>query len=150
LLLSVSRGISSQASQGPGAMRAEAQRLQSEINAQREAFLQRAAEQVVDALSTTVAQGVTSMVDALGSVATSVLHTTTKDTLPSTEEAQELKAYQKDFISFAIEREVLSFGRFQLKSGRISPYFFNVGKFCTGGCLSTISRCISISFCLLI
>lgn len=121
-------------------MRAEAQRLQSEIDAQREAFLQRAAEQVVDALSTTVAQGVTSMVDALGCVATSVLPTNTKDTEESKKEVQELKAYQKDFISFAIEREVLSFGRFQLKSGRISPYFFNVGKFCTGGCLSTISR----------
>ena len=139
-MLAVSRGISSQASKGTGAMRAEAQRLQNEINAQREAFLQRAAEQVVDALSTTVAQGVASMVDALGCVATNVLHTTTKDTEESIKEVQELKAYQKDFISFAIEREVLSFGRFQLKSGRISPYFFNVGKFCTGGCLSTISR----------
>ena len=141
LLLSVSRGISLKASQGPGAMRAEAHRLQGEINAHREAFLQRAADQVVDAFSTAVAQGATSMLDALGTTAASVLHSSTKDTknIASKDDA-DLKAYQRDFISFAIEREVLSFGRFQLKSGRISPYFFNVGKFCTGGCLSTISR----------
>lgn len=38
-----------------------------------------------------------------------------------------MKAYQKEFIEFAIERGVLKFGEFTLKSGRTSPYFFNAG-----------------------
>ncbi len=41
-------------------------------------------------------------------------------------------AYQQQFIDYAIECDVLKFGRFQLKSGRISPYFFNTGLFNTG------------------
>jgi orotate phosphoribosyltransferase len=40
--------------------------------------------------------------------------------------------YQKDFISYALASGVLKFGEFQLKSGRISPYFFNTGLFNTG------------------
>ncbi len=40
--------------------------------------------------------------------------------------------YQKDFIAYALECGVLKFGEFQLKSGRISPYFFNTGLFNTG------------------
>jgi len=38
-----------------------------------------------------------------------------------------MKAFQRDFIEFAIERGVLKFGEFTLKSGRVSPYFFNAG-----------------------
>ena len=34
-----------------------------------------------------------------------------------------MKAFQRDFIEFAIERGVLKFGEFTLKSGRVSPYF---------------------------
>lgn len=45
-----------------------------------------------------------------------------------------------DFIRFAIEREVLRFGRFTLKSGRISPYFFNAGLFNTGASLAELGR----------
>ena len=41
-------------------------------------------------------------------------------------------AYQKDFISYALECGVLKFGQFHLKSGRTSPYFFNTGLFNTG------------------
>jgi orotate phosphoribosyltransferase len=40
--------------------------------------------------------------------------------------------YQKDFISYALSLGVLKFGEFQLKSGRVSPYFFNTGLFNTG------------------
>lgn len=40
--------------------------------------------------------------------------------------------YQKDFIAYALSSGVLKFGEFQLKSGRISPYFFNTGLFNTG------------------
>ncbi len=43
-----------------------------------------------------------------------------------------MKTYQRDFIHFALENDVLKFGEFKLKSGRISPYFFNAGAFNTG------------------
>jgi len=43
-----------------------------------------------------------------------------------------MKNYKQDFIEFALECEVLKFGEFTLKSGRISPYFFNTGLFNTG------------------
>ena len=40
-----------------------------------------------------------------------------------------MKPYQKEFIEFALEKQVLKFGEFTLKSGRTSPYFFNAGLF---------------------
>jgi orotate phosphoribosyltransferase len=40
--------------------------------------------------------------------------------------------YQKNFITYALECGVLKFGEFELKSGRMSPYFFNTGLFNTG------------------
>lgn len=51
-----------------------------------------------------------------------------------------MKAYQKKFIEFAIEKQVLKFGEFTLKSGRISPYFFNAGLFNTGRDLARLGR----------
>lgn len=48
--------------------------------------------------------------------------------------------YQHDFIEFAISRDVLRFGEFTLKSGRISPYFFNAGLFNTGDDLLQLSK----------
>ncbi|KAI8849249.1 phosphoribosyltransferase-like protein [Chytridium lagenaria] len=39
-----------------------------------------------------------------------------------------MKEYQRDFLSFAISQNVLSFGSFTLKSGRTSPYFFNADR----------------------
>ena len=49
--------------------------------------------------------------------------------------------FQHDFIELALECDVLQFGEFELKSGRISPYFFNAGKFSTGGALARLGRC---------
>lgn len=46
--------------------------------------------------------------------------------------------YQQDFLNFAIKNEVLKFGEFTLKSGRISPYFFNFGLFQTGSSLAKL------------
>ena len=51
-----------------------------------------------------------------------------------------MEDYQKEFIEFALEREVLRFGEFTLKSGRLSPYFFNTGRFDTGECLARLGR----------
>lgn len=51
-----------------------------------------------------------------------------------------MQAYQRDFIQFAIERGVLRFGEFTLKSGRTSPYFFNAGLFNTGVALAKLGR----------
>ncbi len=51
-----------------------------------------------------------------------------------------MQAYQRDFIRFAIERGVLRFGEFTLKSGRTSPYFFNAGLFNSGGALAKLGQ----------
>lgn len=68
---------------------------------------------------------------------TAVYHT------PPTQSAEPEPAmhdYQRDFLSFAIETEVLRFGEFTLKSGRKSPYFFNAGLFNTGSRLARLGR----------
>jgi len=49
-----------------------------------------------------------------------------------------MQDYQRAFLDFALEVEVLRFGEFTLKSGRISPYFFNAGLFNTGSALSRL------------
>ncbi|MEY4768454.1 MAG: hypothetical protein RL637_1093 [Pseudomonadota bacterium] len=46
--------------------------------------------------------------------------------------------YQKDFIAYTLSCGVLKFGQFQLKSGRLSPYFFNTGLFNTGAKLERL------------
>ncbi|ART80350.1 orotate phosphoribosyltransferase [Oceanisphaera avium] len=51
-----------------------------------------------------------------------------------------MKAYQREFIEFAMSKEVLKFGEFTLKSGRISPYFFNAGLFNSGRDLARLGR----------
>ena len=48
--------------------------------------------------------------------------------------------YQREFIEFSLEHEVLRFGSFTLKSGRQSPYFFNAGLFNTGVRLAGLGR----------
>jgi orotate phosphoribosyltransferase len=52
-----------------------------------------------------------------------------------------MQAYKTDFLEFAIAAGVLRFGQFTLKSGRVSPYFFNAGLFNTGRHLARLGRC---------
>ena len=47
---------------------------------------------------------------------------------------------QDNFIRFALEAKVLSFGEFKTKAGRLSPYFFNAGEFNDGARLSALGR----------
>ena len=49
-----------------------------------------------------------------------------------------MKDYQTEFLNFAIKNEVLKFGEFTLKSGRLSPYFFNFGLFRSGSSLAKL------------
>ena len=51
-----------------------------------------------------------------------------------------MQNYQREFIDFALDIGVLRFGKFTLKSGRLSPYFFNTGLFNTGGSLARLGR----------
>ncbi|HHI93060.1 MAG TPA: orotate phosphoribosyltransferase [Gammaproteobacteria bacterium] len=51
-----------------------------------------------------------------------------------------MQAYQQEFLDFAIDIGVLRFGEFTLKSGRVSPYFFNSGLFDTGASLAQLGR----------
>ncbi|MCP4789925.1 MAG: orotate phosphoribosyltransferase [Gammaproteobacteria bacterium] len=51
-----------------------------------------------------------------------------------------MQGYQREFIEFALARGVLKFGEFTLKSGRVSPYFFNAGLFNTGQALARLGR----------
>ena len=48
--------------------------------------------------------------------------------------------YQRDFIELTLQRDVLRFGEFTLKSGRQSPYFFNMGRIDSGGALARLGR----------
>ena len=52
-----------------------------------------------------------------------------------------MQEFQKNFLNFVIENEILRFGEFTLKSGRVSPYFFNAGFFNTGEKLYFLARC---------
>ncbi len=48
--------------------------------------------------------------------------------------------YQTEFIEYALQAGILSFGEYRLKSGRVSPYFFNAGAFDTGERLSRLGH----------
>lgn len=52
-----------------------------------------------------------------------------------------MQPHQQRFIELALAQQALSFGEFTLKSGRISPYFFNAGKFFSGAALLELGRC---------
>ena len=49
--------------------------------------------------------------------------------------------YKLSFIEMALKASALQFGEFTLKSGRISPYFFNISTFCSGSQLTTVGQC---------
>lgn len=51
-----------------------------------------------------------------------------------------MQPYQTDFLQLALEHEVLRFGQFTLKSGRVSPYFFNLGRISTGAAMLRLAR----------
>lgn len=51
-----------------------------------------------------------------------------------------MKDYQRQFVELAIAEGVLGFGEYTLKSGRVSPYFFNAGLFNTGASLKRLSE----------
>ncbi|HKD54559.1 MAG TPA: orotate phosphoribosyltransferase [Steroidobacteraceae bacterium] len=52
-----------------------------------------------------------------------------------------MQQYQLTFIELALRRNALRFGRFTLKSGRESPYFFNAGVFSDGEAAAVLGRC---------
>jgi orotate phosphoribosyltransferase len=51
-----------------------------------------------------------------------------------------MQAYQREFLDLALAQGALRFGEFTLKSGRVSPYFFNVGAFHSGDALEKLGR----------
>ena len=51
-----------------------------------------------------------------------------------------MKSHQRDFLALALRLGVLRFGRYTLKSGRESPYFFNAGLFDTGTAIAGLGR----------
>lgn len=51
-----------------------------------------------------------------------------------------MQDYQQQFIELALAKQALCFGEFTLKSGRLSPYFFNAGLFNTGASLAALGR----------
>ncbi|WP_421717335.1 orotate phosphoribosyltransferase [Algiphilus sp.] len=57
-----------------------------------------------------------------------------------------MKPYQTDFIRLALDAEVLRFGEFALKSGRISPYFFNLGAIASGGALARLANAYAAAY----
>ncbi len=51
-----------------------------------------------------------------------------------------MRAYKSEFLELALELDALRFGEFKLKSGRMSPYFFNAGQFNTGYAAAKLGR----------
>jgi orotate phosphoribosyltransferase len=54
--------------------------------------------------------------------------------------ASDREAFRREFVAFAIRAGALRFGEFTTKAGRVSPYFFNAGRFCDGDSLGALGR----------
>ena len=52
-----------------------------------------------------------------------------------------MQNHQRRFLDLALARDALRFGEFTLKSGRVSPYFFNAGRLDSGAALAEIGEC---------
>ncbi|NKB34630.1 MAG: orotate phosphoribosyltransferase [Pseudomonadales bacterium] len=52
-----------------------------------------------------------------------------------------MQDFQSEFLEFVLDNEILKFGEFTLKSGRVSPYFFNAGLFNNGEKLAFLAKC---------
>lgn len=52
-----------------------------------------------------------------------------------------MQAYKQDFLALALEHRALKFGEFTLKSGRMSPYFFNLGAIASGAAMARLAHC---------
>ena len=61
-------------------------------------------------------------------------------TTPNNQHAKDVSFSSHQFIQLALDNQVLKFGEFVLKSGRISPYFFNAGLLASGEMLSLLAR----------
>ena len=57
-----------------------------------------------------------------------------------------MKQYKKDFIELLVKAQALKFGEFTLKSGRVAPYFLNIGSFYTGELIAELGRAYAQAF----